>query len=136
MQSSFNFAIACTLVLAIPCAALAEGMFSKAQTDRGNRVFKENCAGCHGDHLEGGQHAPPLREDAFWGEWGGMPARSLYSRIISTMPPTDPGSLSERDVIDIVAAVVRANGVPAGAKNIEHADELNSLKLEQPEPRR
>lgn len=113
--------------------AAFDGMFSKAQTDRGEGLYQMNCAACHGNQLEGGDHAPPLRDEAFWEEWNGKAARALYSRILTTMPPTDPGSVSEKDTIDIVAKIVRANGVPEGVKTIQHADELNGLMLRQPQ---
>jgi cytochrome c5 len=114
------------------CQAASDGMFSKAQTDRGEGLYQMNCAACHGNELEGGEHAPPLRDEAFWEEWNGKAARALYSRILTTMPPTDPGSVSEKDTIDIVAKIARFNGIPEGVKTIQHADELNALMLRQP----
>ena len=110
----------------------ASAPFSKAQSDRGAGVYRERCRVCHGAQLNGGDHAPPLRDETFWQEWDGKPARALYSRIISTMPPDDAGSLAEQEVIDLVAYLVTSRGAPAGSKSIEHADQLNSIKLEQP----
>ncbi len=130
MQNSRLIAFVLALVTAY--ATPVDGLFSKTQTERGKRVYHDNCAVCHGDQLEGGEHAPPLNDDAFWAEWSGKSVRSLYSRVISTMPPTDPGSLPEKDVIDIVAHLARENGVPEASKTILHADELNNLKLERP----
>ena len=72
-----------------------------------------------------------MKGDAFWSEWDQQTARSLYSRIISTMPPDGPGTLDPKDVIDIVAFVVHENGVPQG-KAVESANELNSIKLQRP----
>ncbi len=95
-------------------------------------MFREKCGACHGDNLDGGQEAPALRGDAFWSEWDQQTARALYSRIISTMPPDSPGSLDEKEVIGIVAFVVQQNGVPAGNKAIQSANELNSIKLQRP----
>ena len=113
-------------------AAGLDGVFSKAQVEHGAKLFQERCAGCHGDRLEGGDHGPPLRDDAFWQEWTGQPARALYSRVISTMPPDEPGGLAEKDVIDILAHLAVVNGAKLGTKAIERADELNSIKLERP----
>ena len=110
----------------------APGPFSKAQSDRGAEVYRDKCSACHGVQLNGGDHAPPLRDETFWHEWDGKPARALYSRIITTMPPDDAGSLAEKEVIDLVAFLVTSRGVPTGPQSIEHADVLNSIKLEQP----
>jgi len=109
------------------------GLFSVAQTQSGQAAYGAKCASCHGAELQGGEHAPPLRDERFWSEWAGSSARSLYSRIISTMPPDDPGSLAERDVIDIVAHLASENGMRAGTATIEHAGELNNVKLARTE---
>ena len=112
-------------------AGAQSGAFSEEQAKRGQTVFHEKCGVCHGDDLEGGTESPSLKGDAFWSEWDQKPARAVYSRIISTMPPDSPGSLAEKDVIDIVAFVVHSNGVPFGSKTIQTANELNSIKLER-----
>jgi mono/diheme cytochrome c family protein len=109
-----------------------EGLFSAAQANQGAMIFRQKCAACHGNDLEGGDEAPALKGDAFWSEWDQQTARSLYSRIISTMPPDSPGSLDEKEVIDIVAFVVRENGLPVGAKTVESVNELNGIKLQRP----
>ena len=126
-------AVLAVFAAGIGSAAASGGMFSKEQADRGERLYKANCASCHGNELEGGEHAPPLQGGEFWEEWDGKAVRGLYSRILTSMPPDSPGILSEKTIIDIVAKIVRANGVPEGAKTIERADELNSLTLRQPE---
>ena len=107
------------------------GVFSAEQAKHGETIVRDKCGACHGNDLDGGQEAPPLKGDAFWSEWDQQTARALYSRIISTMPPDGPGTLDPKDVIDIVAFVVHENGVPQG-KAIESANELNSIKLQRP----
>jgi cytochrome c len=116
----------------VVAAAGLGGVFSPAQVEHGAKVFQEKCASCHGAQLEGGDHGPPLKDDNFWQEWSGKPARSLYSRVISTMPPDDAGSLAEKDVIDILAHFAAANGAEPGTKPLERADQLNNIKLERP----
>ena len=48
------------------------------------------------------------------------------------MPSDDPGSLPEKDVIDIVAFLLMENGLPSGAQAIESANQLNNITLERP----
>jgi hypothetical protein len=76
---------------------------------------------------------PPLRGGAFWSSWDGKPARALYSTIISSMPPDDPGSLNEKNVIDTVAYIFRMNGLPASDKEIKTAADLNGIDLKRPQ---
>jgi glucose dehydrogenase/cytochrome c5 len=106
-------------------------IFTEAQATHGQSLYRSNCAACHGGDLPG-EHAPSLRGNRFWSQWEHETVRSLYSRIISTMPPDDPGSLAEKDVIDLVAYLLQSNGVPAGSKAIANANELNSVRLQRP----
>jgi quinoprotein glucose dehydrogenase len=107
------------------------GIYTEAQAQHGQAIYRAKCSGCHGGDL-GGEHAPPLKGEPFWGQWNGESARSLYSRILSTMPPDDAGSLAEKDVLDIAGFLLQSNGLPAGNKAIEDAAELNNLRLQRP----
>jgi mono/diheme cytochrome c family protein len=80
---------------------LQSGNFSEAQAKLGLNLYRSKCAGCHGADLAGGEHAPALKGEAFWSQWDQETVRSLYSRIISTMPPDAPGSVANK-VIDVV----------------------------------
>lgn len=108
------------------------GAFSEEQVKHGSALVHDKCGACHGDDLEGGTESPSLKDDAFWSEWDQKTARALYSRVISTMPPDSPGSLAEKEVIDIVAYIVHSNGMPLGSARIQNANELNGIKLVRP----
>ena len=125
-------AAAALLSFALLCRAQVNGIFSKAQFDRGARTYGTHCASCHGAQLEGGDHAPSLKDDGFWQNWNGQPARALYSRIVSSMPPDDPASIPEKDVIDIVAYLMASSGASPGDKEIDRAGRLNAIRLERP----
>jgi hypothetical protein len=43
--------------------------------------------------------------------WKGETQRKLYSRIISTMPVSDPGSLEPKDVLAITQYILSVNEV-------------------------
>lgn len=107
--------------------------YAEEQARRGQTVYAAKCQSCHGEDQEGGAEAPPLKGRGFWSEWEKGPARALYSRIISTMPPDDAGSLAAAEVIDIVECLMKANGLPSGGKVVSKADELNSLGLGSPD---
>jgi quinoprotein glucose dehydrogenase len=108
--------------------AATPAIYTQAQAKRGEAVFKEKCSTCHGVNTFG----PPLRGKPFWAAWDRKMARSLYSTIIGGMPPDDPGSLAEKDVMDVLAYLLQENGLPAGDKAIEKADALNAITLNKP----
>jgi len=107
-----------------PTRTTKDEVYSAAQAARGKTLFEARCVGCH----QGGM-GPALDGDEFLATWDGKTARALYSRILTTMPSDDPGSLSEPQVLDLVAYILGANGSPAGAKDIESANELNDTKI-------
>jgi glucose dehydrogenase len=109
-------------------SASTPAMFTAAQAKRGEIIYREKCAGCH----DGNGWGPALHGDVFWSSWNGKTARSLYSVIISAMPPMEPGSLSEKTVLDIVAYIFQANSLEASTKEIGSADELNTVTLVRP----
>lgn len=119
------------------CSSAAAGYGSAAPLgsleSQGKVEFKAHCASCHGGALEGGQHAPPLLGAGFNTNWAGKRARSLYSRIISTMPQNDPGSLTEPQALSITLYVFAMNGIslPAAAP-INTANDLNALNIPTP----
>lgn len=116
----------------LPASPTQPGIYSTAQAMRGQSVYGAKCSACHGTELGGGDHAPPLKGRRFWNEWDQETVRTLYSRIISTMPPSDPGSLAPIDTIDVVTYLLQSNGLPPGDKAIENPNELNVIKLKRP----
>jgi quinoprotein glucose dehydrogenase len=103
-------------------------IYTEAQAKRGDTTFQAKCVACHAD----GAWGPGLRGDAFWSTWDRKPARSLYTVIIGTMPQGNPGSLVEKEALDLVAYIMQSNGLPAGTKEIGNANELNDVKFGRP----
>jgi mono/diheme cytochrome c family protein len=114
----------------------ASGVYTDDQANRGQAVFARKCQECHGETLEGAGMAPGLRGSEFLSGWQGKPLRRIYSRILSTMPPDDVGTLTESETLDLVALVLRANGYPAGSRALARADELDSIAVAPPEGKR
>lgn len=51
----------------------------------------------------------------FKAKWGGRTAFDLFEQISRTMPEAEPGSLPRRAYVDIVAYLMKQNGVVAVA---------------------
>ena len=77
----------------------------------------------------GAPAAPELTVKAFLGTWAGAPARRLYSRILSTMPLTDPGSLDPKTVLDITTFILNENKQPVPAAGYASPAELDKISI-------
>ena len=83
---------------------------SAGDATRGQALFTQRCAVCHGDTLQG-LVGPPLTGEAFAKVWGN--ASELEQKIQKTMPQDDPGSLTTAQASDLVAFIVRAGAANA-----------------------
>jgi mono/diheme cytochrome c family protein len=140
--SAARIAAAIVSLLAVPALVMQAqdagerttiaGVYSNEQADRGRTLFEVKCQSCHGDALEGGTLAPALKGREFLAAFQRKPLRRIYSRIISTMPPEDAGTLTEAESLALVALVLRANGYRAGDAALTRADDLNAIVVEMP----
>jgi hypothetical protein len=83
------------------------GVYTDSQATRGQLWYESACVACH-----------PTRDMSspdFQLRWQGLTAFELFDRISNTMPLTAPGTLSRRTYTDIVAYLLRINGLPAGS---------------------
>jgi mono/diheme cytochrome c family protein len=99
-----------------------EGVYTSEQAASGQGEYGAYCAECHGNTLNG-RSAPALKGDIFWRDWGEETLNVLYDSIRTTMPAADPGSLSSKTYLEIVAYILRENDLPAGT------EELDRLKI-------
>lgn len=136
--SSRAFPIAASIAI-FPVIALAQaagsaassGVFTEAQAARGNAQYSAHCASCHGEDLAGADVAPPLSGGTFGGNWKGQTAGALATRIRTTMPLDNPGSLGTAAVADVSAYILSKNGYPAGKTELpREAGLLQSIKID------
>lgn len=95
-----------------------DGVFAADQAARGQRLYAERCAACHGQTMEGSMNAPPLAGLAFSYVWDGMPLSELFTLIKTTMPSNEVGTISDAQIADSIAAMLDASGFPAGAADL------------------
>ena len=99
--------------LAQPQRSVTEGVYTADQAARGGQVYREQCASCHGDALEG-LVGPPLVGDGFLSIWSARPVVELVDKIYNTMPLEAAEPLSREQSIDLTAYILQAGGFPAG----------------------
>jgi quinoprotein glucose dehydrogenase len=108
-----------------------EGVYTKAQAARGQSVYAEECARCHGENLSGGEGGPPLAGKEFLEKWNGKSAGNLFGTIRKSMPSDDPGRMSTRQCADLVAYILSVNGFPDGAKELDREGaSLDEIRIE------
>jgi Cytochrome C oxidase, cbb3-type, subunit III len=74
-------------------------------------MYNVQCAGCHGNSMQGGS-GPPLTGDAFLSNWSAQPLANFIDKIQKTMPFNLPGSLSRSQSTDLAACILRAGKFP------------------------
>jgi len=110
-----------------------EGVYTADQAKKGEGLYKEQCAQCHGDNLEGSGPMPPLAGKDFLANWTGKTVGDLYEKTQTTMPATAPGTLTPEQAADIVAFLLSKDNYPAGAAALEgKAEPLLKIKIEEP----
>ncbi|HTJ27901.1 MAG TPA: PQQ-binding-like beta-propeller repeat protein, partial [Candidatus Limnocylindria bacterium] len=94
--------------------AAPAGYYTQAQATDGQTVYTQRCAQCHGANLQG-QSGPALAGSQFQQHYANGTLAQLYGFIIKQMPADAPGSLSQKDYLDVTAFILAKNGVPAGS---------------------
>jgi mono/diheme cytochrome c family protein len=120
-------------VVAQATRSVNEGVYTADQAKRGEALYKEQCAACHGDNLEGSGPMPPLAGMDFLANWTGKTLGDLYEKTQTTMPATAPGTLSPEQTVDIVAFMLSKDNFPTGAAALEGKTEpLAQIKIDAP----
>ncbi|HVW91289.1 MAG TPA: cytochrome c [Devosia sp.] len=115
MKTRFALPLAVTLaLLAAPALADSAVSFTATQARQGDAVYKDNCAACHGDSLQGALDAPILTGPLFQANWFGKPANVLFDFVSTNMPQDRPGALTPQQYAQVIAFILSKNGVAAG----------------------
>ncbi len=72
--------------------------YTDAQAERGRAAYADNCASCHGMHLDDGQFAPPVKGSMFQAQWHTQSAAALLSYMATKMPPLGAGQPARADL--------------------------------------
>ena len=85
-------------------------LFTEAQAKAGRQVFTSICATCHGSNLQG-KSAPAIAGPDFLkkAQTLGWSVSDLRSLITTTMPRSNPGSLSPKQYAEVISYLLAAN---------------------------
>lgn len=112
-----------------------DGIYTDEQGKRGESLYRQHCASCHGVAMEGGEEAPALAGGAFLANWNGLSVGDLFERIRTTMPANKPGRLGRQENADILAHMLSVNQFPVGKKELDRQTELlKQIKFEASKP--
>ena len=96
-----------------------QGVYTEEQATRGDSEHQNNCSSCHGTEKYAG--------DAFTKNWVGRTVFDLFDQIRTTMPDDNPGGLSAQQYKDVVAYILKTNGIPAGTDSLPNDPEAMRL---------
>ena len=118
-----------------PSQSVWDGVYTDEQAKRGEPLYSQGCARCHGPDLTGGETAPGLTSGEFKSNWTGLSVDDLFERIKVSMPQDNPGSLSRQQTADLLAFVLSKDGFPAGERELaREAEVLKRIRFEATKP--
>lgn len=114
-----------TLAAQKPATSVKAGVYTAAQADRGQTVFRSKCASCHAPNR--------FTDDLFYTSFAGKPMWEMFDVISDTMPEEDPGSLKPEQYVDVMAYLLKLNNFPTGDTELPTGrDALSAILMEKP----
>jgi mono/diheme cytochrome c family protein len=109
-----------------PQRSASDGVFTEGQAQRGEMVFRQVCAACHG--------LGDFSGEAWLKRW--PTAGGLFDVISSTMPQDNPGGLTPQQYSDVIAFFLKSNGFRAGPEELpREAAALGRVQIPPRPPR-
>jgi mono/diheme cytochrome c family protein len=106
-------------------ASTMDGIYTADQARRGEDTYMSICVGCH--------PAGTYTTQAFKATWSNRTVGDLFTLISQTMPQNEPASLSPQEYAQVIAYILKLNGVPAGRGDIPvDAERLKRIRIEMP----
>ena len=109
------------------------GVYTKAQAERGRRLYTQHCSRCHREDLSGSETGPQLNGTVFFDRWHDRTLFDLLATIQSWMPHDYSTFIHADAAGDIVSFLLKENGVPAGDKELAaNIDVLTDILVTRP----
>ena len=113
-----------------------DAVYTEEQAKRGEALYNQACASCHGTDLSGADEVPALSGPGFLANWEGLTVGDLSERVRISMPPNKQGRLSRQQIVDILGHVLSANSFPAGKPELDPKTEvLKQIRIEATKPK-
>jgi cytochrome c5 len=98
-----------------PPGTVWEGAYTDAQAARAISEFSASCAECH---TLGGSGDGQLVGTPFWEGYSQKTVGDLLTFVRTNMPSGAEGSLTQTTYADLVALILKSNGLPAGSMEL------------------
>ena len=92
------------------------GPFTAQQAADGRVLYQSTCVACHLANMKGSFEALPLAGANFINTWRNRSTRDLVTKIRTSMPLSNPGSLSDQEAVNLAAFILQSNGATPGAQ--------------------
>jgi mono/diheme cytochrome c family protein len=106
---------------AAPARSVWDGVYSAAQAAQGEKQYQQICQRCHGTDTRAGEEVS-LWGDEFWKSWREDTVDNLYHYISANMPNDEPATLKTEQYLDVIAYLLKKNGLPAGETKLTVAN--------------
>lgn len=102
------------------------GVYTAAQADRGQALFRSKCASCHAPNR--------FTDDLFYTSFAGKPLWEMFDVISDTMPEDDPGGMKPEEYVDVMTYLLKLNNFPTGEADLAPGkDALSAILMEKPQ---
>jgi len=123
------------MALAAQARTTSDGVYTEAQAKRGEQIYADSCASCHGPDLSGGGQTPGLAGKEFDMDWNDLSIRDLFDRTRATMPADKPGTLKPEQAADVIAFLLQKGSFPAGLTELpSDVAALKAITFVSPKP--
>lgn len=98
-----------------------DGVYTEDQADIGETLYKQHCLLCHDKKY----FRPVLKR------WENQPIGILFTVMSTSMPESNPGFLTEKEYVDILAYILSLSRYTPGDAELDYRDgALNELTVE------
>jgi len=92
--------------------------YTAEQASAGQTIYLQQCATCHGENMDDGEFALPLKGVDFRRKWRTSTPDALFTVMNDTMPQDRPGSLGQETNAHLLAYIIQENGSEPGVAEL------------------